>query len=79
MCDAKAGLHFSTEELIHIARLERQLPGEGTIDLQGLFDTLPKDLPISVEIPDMKRSKAMGDKAWSKLALDATRKVLGDA
>jgi sugar phosphate isomerase/epimerase len=78
MCDAKAGLHFSTEELIHTARLERQLPGEGTIDLQGLFDTLPKDLPISVEIPDMKRSKAMGDKAWSKLALDATRKVLGD-
>lgn len=78
MCDATAGLHFSTEELIHTARLERQLPGEGTIDLQGLFDTLPKDLPISVEIPDMKRSKAMGDKTWSKLALDATRKVLGD-
>ena len=79
ICDAQAGVHFTTEELIHTARQERQLPGEGTIDLAGLFAALPQDVPVSVEIPDMQRAKAMGDKAWSQLALQASRKVLGDA
>lgn len=79
MCDAQAGVHFTTEELIHTARQERMLPGEGTIDLRGLFATLPQDVPVSVEIPDMQRSQAMGDKAWAQLALETSRKVLGDA
>ena len=78
MCDAKAGLHFSTEELIHTARQERMLPGEGGIDLKGLFNALPGDMPVSIEIPDMIRAKAMGDKAWAEKALQATRHVLGD-
>ena len=78
MCDAEAGTHFTTEQLIHTARQARQLPGEGTIDIKGLFATLPSDLPVSVEIPDMKRASAMGDKAWSAMALEATQKILGD-
>jgi sugar phosphate isomerase/epimerase len=78
MCDAKAGLNFSTEELIHTARQERQLPGEGSIDLKGLFNALPSDVPVSIEIPDMVRAKAIGDKAWAEKALQATRHTLGD-
>jgi sugar phosphate isomerase/epimerase len=79
ICDAQAGLNFTTEELIHTARQERQLPGEGTIDLRGLFANLPPDLPVSVEVPDLARSAQMGDKAWAALALAAAKKVLGDA
>jgi sugar phosphate isomerase/epimerase len=79
ICDAQAGLHFSTEELIHTARQERQLPGEGTIDLRGLFAQLPADLPVSVEVPDLARAAQMGDKAWAALALAAAQQVLGDA
>jgi len=78
ICDAQAGLHFTTEELIHTAREERQLPGEGTLDLQGLFAALPHDLPVSVEIPNFRRARALGDKAWAQLALQASRKVFGD-
>jgi len=79
ICDAPAGLHFTTEQLIHTARQERQLPGEGSIDLQGLFANLPADLPVSVEVPDLVRAAQMGDKAWAALALSASKKVLGDA
>jgi sugar phosphate isomerase/epimerase len=79
MCDAQAGLNFTTEELIHTARQERILPGEGNIDVTGLFATLPQDLPVSVEIVNLERSKPMGDKAWAELCLNATKKALGDA
>jgi sugar phosphate isomerase/epimerase len=79
MCDAQAGLNFTTEELIHTARQERLLPGEGDIDVTGLFMNLPQVLPVSVEIINLERSKTMGDKAWAKLCLNATKRVLGDA
>jgi sugar phosphate isomerase/epimerase len=79
MCDAQAGLNFTTEELIHTARQERLLPGEGNIDVTGLFATLPQDLPISVEIVNLERSKPIGDRVWAELCLNATKKVLGDA
>lgn len=79
MCDAKAGLNFTTEELIHTARQERLLPGEGNIDVTGLFATLPQDLPVSVEIVNLERSKPIGDRVWAELCLNATKKVLGDA
>ena len=79
MCDATAGLNFTNEELIHTARQERLLPGEGTIDVKGLFTTLPQDLPVSIEIVNLARSQPIGDLAWAKLALNATKQVLGDA
>jgi sugar phosphate isomerase/epimerase len=79
MCDAQAGLNFTTEELIHTARQERLLPGEGNINVTGLFATLPQGLPVSVEIVNLERSKPIGDKAWAELCLNATKKVLGDA
>lgn len=78
MCDATAGVNFTDDELIHTARQERLLPGEGNIDVKGLFATLPQDLPVSVEIVNLERSKSMGDKAWAALCLNATKKVLGD-
>lgn len=79
MCDAQAGLNFTTEELIHTARQERLLPGEGDIDVTGLFTNLPQVVPVSVEIVNLERSKTMGDKAWANLCLNATKRVLGDA
>jgi len=79
MCDATAGLNFTTEQLIHSARQERLLPGEGNIDVAGLFATLPQDLPVSVEIVNLERSQPIGDKAWADLCLKATQRALGDA
>lgn len=79
ICDAQAGLHFTTDEMIFHARQQRLLPGEGTIDLQELFKALPAEIPVSVEIPDFARSAGMGDKAWAAMALQASKNLLGGA
>ena len=79
ICDATAGLNFSVEELIHTARAERALPGEGSIDLKGLFTTLPQDLPISVEVVHHAQAHALGAMAWARLCLEKTKQVLASA
>ena len=73
LCDATPGTHFTEAELIHTARLERFLPGEGGIDLAGLFTTLPRTLPISVEVPNAARVALVGPKAWARQCLDVCR------
>lgn len=73
ICDAQAGLDFTTEQMIHTARSERLLPGEGTIDVQGLFDALPADLPISVEIVNHPREAKLTSAEWAAQCLAASR------
>lgn len=76
ICDATPGTHFTDQQLIHTARCERLLPGEGSIDLVGIFDALPRDLPVSVEIPHDLRKPELGVEEWSRQALSASRAVL---
>jgi sugar phosphate isomerase/epimerase len=76
ICDAEAGTHFSVEAMIHSARCERLLPGEGSIDVQGLFGALPADLPVSVEVVHMKRMADLGQRDWARLCLDRSRAFL---
>lgn len=72
ICDATAGLHFSREALIHTARCERLLPGEGSIDIRGIFAALPEDLPVSVEIIHLEREKHADPDTWAATCLAAS-------
>ncbi len=76
ICDAPAGIPPTDAELIHTARSERLLPGEGGIDLRALCLCLPADLPISVEIPNDVRMKALGPDQWAGEAIIATRALI---
>ena len=76
ICDAPSETPPTVEGLIHTARCERLLPGEGGIDLAGVFGSLPKDLPISVEIPNDKRVPAIGGEEWARRALAASKATL---
>jgi sugar phosphate isomerase/epimerase len=76
ICDGEAGIHFSHEQLIHTARCERLLPGEGNIDLQGLFAALPPDLPVSVEVVNLPREASIPAQPWAGQCLAASRRVL---
>jgi sugar phosphate isomerase/epimerase len=76
ICDAPPEIPVTMEGLIHTARCERLLPGEGGIDLAGLFKALPRDLPISVEIPNDKRAPAIGAEDWARQALVASKATL---
>jgi sugar phosphate isomerase/epimerase len=73
ICDAPLPVPTRHADLIHTARNERLLPGEGGIDLMGIFNQLPRELPISVEIPHLQRIAALGQEEWSRQALAATR------
>jgi sugar phosphate isomerase/epimerase len=76
ICDAEAGLHFSTEQMIHTARCERLLPGDGTIDVRGLFDALPADLPVSVEVVNFAKEAHANSNDWAALSLTASQRVV---
>ena len=76
-CDAVAGTQFTNEQLIHTARCERLMPGEGTIDVAGLFQALPADLPVSVEIIHLEREKTASPVEWARRCLEASRAVCG--
>lgn len=76
--DAIAGTHFTHEQLIHTARCERLMPGEGTIDLSGLFAALPPDLPISVEIVHLEREQNTPPLEWARRCLHASRSIIGN-
>lgn len=73
ICDAQAGTHFDTDALIFTAREERLLPGEGNIDVTGIFKALPADLPVSVEVISRRREAQYDPLAWAKLCLEASR------
>jgi sugar phosphate isomerase/epimerase len=76
ICDAPGELPTTVEGLTHTARSARLLPGEGGIDLVELFRRLPRDLPVSIEIPNDERVRQLGEEAWARAALAATKAVL---
>jgi sugar phosphate isomerase/epimerase len=73
ICDAQAGLSFTTAQMIHTARCERLLPGDGNIDLPGLFAALPADLPVSVEVVNFDRETNTGVADWAAECLLKSR------
>jgi sugar phosphate isomerase/epimerase len=80
ICDAptsaQMGRAFTVEEMIHAARCERLLPGDGGIDLTSLFAALPQDLPISVEVPNEAGMARFGQTDWARQSLAASRALL---
>jgi sugar phosphate isomerase/epimerase len=76
ICDAPAEGPSTTEGLIHTARCARFLPGTGGIDLRAMFNALPADLPVSIELPNDELKPVMGVEEWSRQALAAARSVL---
>ena len=71
-CDARPERPTDPQELIRQARGDRLFPGEGGLDLKSLLALLPRDLPISVEVP---YAKPMAPLERAKRALSATRLV----
>ncbi len=73
LCDARAEVPADMREMIRQARGDRLFPGEGGLDLRGLLEALPADLPISLEIPYAKPMPAL---ERARRALQATKAML---
>jgi sugar phosphate isomerase/epimerase len=72
ICDAPAAIPPTDEELLHASRCERLLPGEGELDLIDMFTRLPRELPISIEVPHITRASLLGSEEWARRARIAT-------
>ena len=76
ICDGPAAAPPTRAGLIHVARCERLLPGEGAFDLVALFRRLPAGIPVCIETPSDTRAPKLGWNEWIRQAADATRQVL---
>ena len=77
ICDGPLIGPDTIEGLIHAARCERGLPGEGELDLPALFNRLPATAPICIETPSDTRAPLLGWDEWLRQAVVASRQVLG--
>ncbi|WP_066270036.1 sugar phosphate isomerase/epimerase family protein [Hydrogenophaga palleronii] len=75
-CDAPAAIPPTLEEVLHEARAERLFPGDGGLDLPGLLQAMPLDIPISLEVPTHTLARSVPAVERARRALAATRAVL---
>src|SRR5258706_3823621 len=75
-CDVPAAIPETMEEILAQARGERLFPGEGGVDLLGILRALPRDIPLSLEVPTLTLAKTVGATERAGRALAATKRVL---
>lgn len=63
------------EGKIHIARDDRRYVGEGCIDFKSILNHFP-DIPLSIELPNTERTKALGYEGHAKRCLETAKKHL---
>ena len=77
LCDApERATPQSREALIREAVEERLLPGDGAIDLAGLLQSFPPELPLALEIPQATLAKTLDARARVARVVSATRSLL---
>lgn len=75
-CDVPAAIPPTMDAILAEARAERLFPGEGGVDLLGLLRAVPRDMPLSVEVPTLTLAKTVGATERARRALAATKRVL---
>jgi len=75
-CDVPAAIPPTMDAIVAEARAERLFPGEGGVDLVGLLRAVPRDIPLSVEVPTHTLARTVGAIERARRALAATRRVL---
>lgn len=77
LCDAPAKRPSDTATLLHQARAERMMPGDGELDLRGILRAAPKDAPISLEVPMQALAQSVPAVERARRLLEKTRALLG--
>ncbi|GAB2656918.1 sugar phosphate isomerase/epimerase [Gordonia jinhuaensis] len=76
ICDGARPKPTDMDEITRQAHEARLPTGEGGIDLDGILSTLPEAIPVSVELPNDERRKAMGTGPWLDHLLATTKETL---
>jgi len=54
----------------------RAVPGEGMLPLREILAALPRDIPLSVELPHALAPQGTSARDWAKMTLERTREFL---
>lgn len=76
LCDAPAERPRDTAMLLHQARAERLMPGDGALDLRGILHAVPRDRPLSLEIPMQALARTMPAVERARRMLAKTHRLL---
>jgi hypothetical protein len=76
LCDAPAARPTDTETLLHQARAERLMPGDGGLDLAGILRAVPRDVPLSLEIPMQALTSTMPAVPRTRQMLEKARRLI---
>ena len=77
LCDVAGPIPSDMNEILRQARQERCFPGDGDIELISLLHALPRDIPISLEIPtEGLRQQGVSALERAQRALTKTRELL---
>ena len=75
-CDVPAAIPPTMDAILAEARAERLFPGEGGVDLLTLLRAVPRDIPLSLEVPTHTLARSVGATERARRAFAATRRVL---
>jgi sugar phosphate isomerase/epimerase len=75
-CDVPAEIPPTMDAILAEARAERLFPGEGGVDLLGLLRAVPRDIPLSLEVPTATLAKTVDATVRARRALAATKRLL---
>jgi sugar phosphate isomerase/epimerase len=76
LCDAPAERPRDTETLLHQARAERLMPGDGGLNLRGILRAMPAGIPLSLEIPMERLARTVPAVERTRRMLAKTRALL---
>jgi sugar phosphate isomerase/epimerase len=76
LCDAPAERPTDTPTLLHQARAERTMPGDGGLDLIGMLRALPPRIVVSVEVPMRTLSRTVDARERARRLREKTLRTL---
>ena len=78
VADALVQERYTTEEMLHTARVERLPPGEGGIDIKSILSHMPQDIPVALEVPMTAVAAVEGEEAVALRVRQAAERLLTD-
>jgi len=76
LCDAPAARPTDTQTILHQARAERMMPGDGGLDLLGMLRALPSRVAVSVEVPMRTLSQTVDARERARRLREKTVRML---
>jgi sugar phosphate isomerase/epimerase len=78
LCDAQPMKSDSSDELIRVARSDREPAGEGVIELAPILDALP-EVPYALEVPNDQMRHELGSLEYARHVLTTTKRFFAAA